>query len=51
MSIPQELLPVIQITLPLLAGLFIASWVQNKRLDDIINRLMRIENILLEHEK
>jgi len=33
--LPPELLPVIQITVPLLVGLFIAGWFQNKRIDDV----------------
>jgi len=45
MHIPVELLPVIQITVPLLVGLFIAGWLQNKRIDDVLAelRLMRAE--------
>ena len=50
--IPPELLPVVQITVPLLIGLFIAVWFQshslsltNKRIDDVLAelRLMRAE--------
>jgi hypothetical protein len=59
MQIPLELLPVVQITLPVLFGMFLATFaviwsqnkafeLQNKRLDDIIARLGRIENILKE---
>jgi hypothetical protein len=43
MHLPPELLPVFQITVPLLVGLFIAAWVQNKRLDDIVARLSALE--------
>ncbi|HEV8525224.1 MAG TPA: hypothetical protein VGQ71_12045 [Terriglobales bacterium] len=46
MHIPPELLPVLQITLPLIAAIFGASWIQNKRLDDIIGRLQSIERRL-----
>lgn len=46
MQIMPELLPVVQITLPLLAGMWVASHAQNKRLDDIIARIGRIENEL-----
>jgi hypothetical protein len=49
--------PFFQITLPLLIGIFIASWLQNKRFDDvnkrideIIKRLDRIEALLQNHE-
>jgi hypothetical protein len=49
MKIPPELLPVLQITLPLLAGMFLAGWMQNKRLDDIVARLGRIEELLRLH--
>ena len=49
MQIPSELLPVVQITLPLVAAIFGAAWLQNKRLDDIIRRLEVIEGILREH--
>jgi hypothetical protein len=35
MHIPAELLPVLQITVPLLVGLFVAGWFQNKRIDDL----------------
>jgi hypothetical protein len=48
MHIPPELLPVVQITLPLLVGLFIAAWMQNKRLDDIVARLSAIEKEVRE---
>jgi hypothetical protein len=43
--IPQEILPVLQITLPLLGGMWLASHAQNKRFDDL-NR--RIDEILVE---
>lgn len=43
MNIPTELLPVIQITLPLIlaifGAMFIGLFVQNKRFDDIQKRL------------
>lgn len=49
---PPELLPVVQITLPLMVTIIAAtmgaSWVQNKRLDDIIRRIERIEVLLRE---
>ena len=56
MHIPPELLPVIQITLPLLVGLFIAAWLQNraidqlsKRIDDVRDGLgKRIDDVLTE---
>lgn len=44
--IPAEFLPVIQITLPLLIGMFLAGWMQNRRLDDIVTRLGRVEDLL-----
>jgi len=48
-------LPFFQITLPLMvtfvAAIWAASWSQNKRLDDIVARLTRIENLLTEHDK
>lgn len=43
MAIPTELLPVIQITVPLLGGMFLAVWSQNRRLDDIVSRIDKIE--------
>ena len=43
MRIPPELLPVLQITLPIVAAIFGASWIQNKRLDGIVGRLAAIE--------
>lgn len=46
---PTELLPVFQITLPLLAGMFIAVHSQNKRLDDITTELREIRKILKDH--
>jgi archaellum component FlaC len=46
MRIPPELLPVLQITLPLVAAIFGAAWIQNKRIDDIMRRLDRIEDEL-----
>jgi hypothetical protein len=39
MTIPPELLPVIQITLPLILAIFGASWIQNRRLDEISKRI------------
>jgi hypothetical protein len=48
MKIPPELLPVIQITLPIVLAIFGASWLQNKRLDDIVGRLGGIETVLRE---
>jgi cytochrome oxidase assembly protein ShyY1 len=45
--------PFFQITLPLMvtfvASIWLASWMQNKRLDDIIARLGRIETKLDDH--
>jgi hypothetical protein len=42
-----NLLPFFQVTLPLMVtfvgAIWVASWSQNKRLDDIIKRLDRIE--------
>jgi hypothetical protein len=46
MALPTEILPVLQITLPLLGGMWLASHSQNKRLDDIVARLLAIENQL-----
>lgn len=46
MHVAPELLPVLQITVPLIAAIFGAAWVQNKRLDDIVGRLMAIERRL-----
>jgi ABC-type sugar transport system permease subunit len=47
--------PFFQITLPLMAtfvaAIWLASWSQNKRLDDIVARLTRIENLLADHDK
>ena len=51
MHIAPELLPVLQITLPLVAAILGASWLQNKRLDDIIRRLEVIEGILRTQEQ
>ena len=48
MKIPPELLPAIQITLPIVLAIFGASWLQNKRLDDIVGRLAKIEEALRE---
>ncbi len=48
MTLPSEILPVLQITLPLLGGMWLASHSQNKRLDDIVARLLAIENQLKE---
>ena len=45
MHIPPELLPVIQITLPLLVGLFIAAWLQNRAIDQLSKR---IDDVLTE---
>lgn len=46
MHIAPELMPVLQITLPLVGAILGAAWMQNKRLDDIIRRLEVIEGIL-----
>jgi len=46
MNIPVELLPVIQVTLPIALTVFVAVWNQKKHLDDIIARLTRIETKL-----
>ena len=47
--------PFFQITLPLMVtfigAIWAASWSQNKRLDDIVARLTRIENLLGDHDK
>ena len=47
--------PFFQITLPLMAtfigAIWLASWSQNKRLDDIVTRLTRIENLLTDHDR
>jgi len=51
MHIPPELLPVLQITIPLLIGLFVASHSQNKRLDDIVARVIAIEQRLQKIEE
>lgn len=51
MHIPVELLPVLQITLPLVAAILGASWLQNKRLDDIIRRLETIEQVLRDQSQ
>jgi hypothetical protein len=48
-NVPPELLPVIQITLPIVAAIFGASWLQNKRLNDIRAELAEIRAILREH--
>ncbi|HEY6346119.1 MAG TPA: hypothetical protein VIY49_31915 [Bryobacteraceae bacterium] len=49
-SIPPALLPVIQITLPIMITILGAVWAavlsQNRRLDDIVGRLSAIEQIL-----
>jgi hypothetical protein len=51
-SIPQALLPVIQITLPIMITILGVVWAavvsQNRRLDDIVARLSAIEQILRE---
>jgi len=49
--IPAELLPVLQITIPLLIGLFLAAHSQNKRIDDIVVRLNAIEQRLQKIEE
>jgi cytochrome oxidase assembly protein ShyY1 len=45
--------PFFQVTLPLMctfiAAIWLASWSQNKRLEDIIGRLGRIESKLESH--
>ena len=46
---PPELLPVVQITLPIVAAIFGASWLQNKRLDDITAELRLIRAELKSH--
>lgn len=43
MAIPPEFLPIVQITVPLLGGMFLASWSQNRRLDDIMARIDKVE--------
>lgn len=47
--------PFFQITLPLIAtfvaAIWVASWSQNKRRDDIVARLTRIKNLLADHDK
>lgn len=35
MKIPAELLPVLQITLPIILAILGAAWIQNKRIDDL----------------
>jgi hypothetical protein len=51
-SIPQALLPVIQITLPIMITILGVVWAavvsQNRRLDDIVAGLSAIEQILRE---
>jgi hypothetical protein len=39
MTIPAELMPVVQITLPLIAAIAIAGWLQNRRVDEISKRI------------
>jgi hypothetical protein len=51
MRIPPEFLPVVQITLPVVAAIWGASWIQNKRLDDIVARIGKIEDRLLKIEE
>lgn len=51
MHIPPELLPVLQITLPLLAGMFVLGWIQTKRLDAIIRHLEIIEALVARVEE
>ena len=46
MTIPPELLPVIQITLPIIVTILVMVWAQNKRLDDVIARLAAVEKRL-----
>jgi hypothetical protein len=41
--------PFIQIALPISVTFIVASWSQNKRLDDIVQRLTRIEALLTDH--
>jgi hypothetical protein len=45
MHISPELIPVFQITVPLLGGLFLAGWVQNRAIDQLSKRL---DDILAE---
>lgn len=40
--------PFVQVALPILFGIFIASWLQNKRFDDISKRLDKIDETLKE---
>ncbi len=51
----NSMLPFFQITLPIMvtfiATIWLASWMQNKRLDDIVARLSAIEARLLAVEK
>jgi len=49
MTVPPELLPVLQITLPLVAAILGASWIQNRRLDDITAELREIRKELKQH--
>jgi len=50
--------PFIQIALPIIITFVVASWSQNKRidevsrrLDDIVQRLTRIEGLLTDHDR
>lgn len=50
--------PFFQVALPLMVTAAVAVWVNNKaidgiqrRLDDIVTRLTRIENLLMDHDK
>jgi hypothetical protein len=50
--------PFIQIALPIIITFVVASWSQNKRidevskrLDDIVQRLTRIESLLTDHDR
>lgn len=47
MTIPPELLPVIQITLPIIITILVAVGMQNRRLDDVVGRIAAIEARLI----
>ena|SRR5689334_7325222 len=51
MHIPGALVPILQITLPLVAAIAVAAWLRNKRLDDLIERTADIQTRLSRIEQ
>jgi hypothetical protein len=47
----NALQPFLTVALPIMATIALATWSQNKRLDDIVSRLSRIESKLDSHDE